>query len=341
MEVRLLMGRFLTLLTITCLPILAFSQTPKAQGEPKLLVAPFTQAEAKKARSEWATFLKVPETRSLDLGKGVKLDLILIPPGVFKMGSPKGEAEDDETQHEVEITKAFYMAVHETTQEQYTVVMGANPSAFQNGGLHAEKLVGKDTSKFPAECVSWDAASRFCQKSEVKGMRLPTEAQWEYACRAGTQTKYHFGDEITDKKANFNGGSKLGRTEKVGSYPENGFGLFDMHGNVWEWCLDGYRKDYEKLHSKDPIENQSDVRVLRVVLGTTTLSVLVPLSASTTRRIPASTAAVSAWLSRREECATRESRRHLSLSLRSHLRTSGSKKVSILMKKRMVGSSFL
>ncbi len=247
----------------------AISQPAKAQSEPKPLVAPFSEADANKARTEWAKFLKIPETKSLDLGKGVKLDMVLIPPGVFKMGTPKAVRDDealrmaDQVHHYVRLTHPFYMALTETNQEQFAAVMGANPSWFSKGGGGAGKVKGKDTSKYPVEQVSWYDALMFCQKTKVQGLRIPTEAEWEYACRAGTQTNFALGQAITVKEANFN--DELHRTARVASYRENNFGLFDMHGNVLEWCLDGYLIQYEKLPAIDPF--QLEARGRRIARG--------------------------------------------------------------------------
>ncbi len=260
MKVRFFVSGLLAVLLATLLTVPASPYPHPPQGGPKPLVAPFSEAEAKKARGEWAKHLRIPERMSLELGKKVKLDLVLIPPGKFKMGSPKNDkdAKDDEVHHEVEITKPFYMAVHETTQEQYEAVMGSNPSAFQNRNAEV-----KHTSKFPVESVTWNEAAKFCKKTDVNEMALPTEAQWEYACRAGTETKYHFGDEITSKNANANIKRELKcGPSNVASYAANRFGLYDMHGSVWEWCQDGYRKDYEKLKGKDPVEEHTSIRHL-------------------------------------------------------------------------------
>lgn len=162
------------------------------------------------------------------------IELVKIPSGSFMMGSPEGEGYSDEhPQHEVTI-KEFYMSKYPVTQEQYRAIMGENPSYF------------KDGDQLPVEQVSWDDAREFCQKlSEQTGKeyRLPTEAEWEYACRAGTTTKYYFGDDITEQQANY--GSYIRKTTIVGKYPPNDFGLYDMHGNVWEWCEDDWHDDYE------------------------------------------------------------------------------------------------
>jgi formylglycine-generating enzyme required for sulfatase activity len=163
------------------------------------------------------------------------------------------------------------MGVHEVTQQQFRTIMRYNPSHFSKDGKAAEggkylddskPAGGKDevkdmnTDDFPVENVSYDEAVKFTEKLNEKEKEtlagwkysLPTEAQWEYACRGGAKTyqKYHFGDAISEKFANYNG--NLGRTAKVGSYAANAFGLHDMHGNVWEWCLDWYEKDSSRVY---------------------------------------------------------------------------------------------
>jgi formylglycine-generating enzyme required for sulfatase activity/predicted DNA-binding WGR domain protein len=177
-----------------------------------------------------------------DLGKGVKLEMVLIPAGKFVMGSPKKEKGryDDEMQHEVTLTKPFYMGKYEVTQEQWEGVTGKNPSYSKN-------------AKNPVTDVSWDDCQEFIKKLNgiTKGKyRLPTESEWEYACRAGTSAVYSFGDKITPKDAHY-GDSKLGKPIEVGSYKPNAFGLYDMHGNVWEWCED-WKADYPKGAVIDP-----------------------------------------------------------------------------------------
>jgi formylglycine-generating enzyme required for sulfatase activity len=189
------------------------------------------------------------------LTNGVGMKLTLIPAGRFKMGSPASEKErdTDEWQHEVVLTNPFHMGVHEVTQGQYQKVMGQNPSFFgpSRGG-------GPD---HPVEQVLWREAVQFCKSLSAlpeeqqagRAYRLPTEVEWEYACRAGSTTVFHLGNGLSSQQANFDGrypygtaavGPHLGRTTRVGSYPPNAFGLYDMHGNVQEWCTDWYDPDY-------------------------------------------------------------------------------------------------
>src|SRR4051812_27586900 len=182
----------------------------------------------------------------------VGIKLALLPEGSFTMGSPESEAQRRSNEgpvHEVILTQPFYLAIHPVTQEQYQRVMGRNPARFQaaHGG-------GPD---HPVENVSWEDALAFCQKlgearaEQDEGLtyRLPTEAEWEYACRAGTATPFSPGTALTSLQANFDGNYPYGesrksnfleRTTRVGDFPANNFGLFDVHGNVWEWCADWY-----------------------------------------------------------------------------------------------------
>ncbi len=174
-----------------------------------------------------------------DLGKDVKLEMILIPAGKFVMGSPASEKGHriNETQHEVTLTKPFYMGKYEVTQEQWDAVMVNNRSFYRG-------------PKLPVTSVSWENCQEFIKKLNAKtsgGYRLPTEAEWEYSCRAGTTTAYSNGDIITKNDSNVEGLS----TKVVGSYKPNAFGLYDMHGNVWEWCED-WKVDYPKEAVIDP-----------------------------------------------------------------------------------------
>jgi formylglycine-generating enzyme required for sulfatase activity len=201
--------------------------TPATKG---LLVATFSEVKAKEAQKQLAKSLKKEVEEKEDLGKDVKLEMVLIPAGKFKMGSPASEKgrRDNETQHEVTLTKPFYMGKYEVTQEQWEAVMGDNPSSSKTKG-----------AKLPVTDVSWNDCQDFIKKlnaSTKGGYRLPTEAEWEYTCRAGTSTAYSYGDNLSMSDANTHGAS----IKAVGSYKPNAFGLYDMHGNVWEWCEDWY-----------------------------------------------------------------------------------------------------
>jgi formylglycine-generating enzyme required for sulfatase activity len=203
----------------------------------------------------------------------IGMKLVLIPKGTFLMGSPAGEKErctNEDPRHKVEITRPFYLGVYTVTQAQYKKVMGTNPSAFCATGVKRAVVRGMDTGDFPVESVSWHDAVAFCKKPSAlpaekaarRVYRLPSEAEWEYACRAGTTTPFAFGKSLSSRQANFDGrfprggeekGPGLGRTCKVGSYKPNAWGLYDMHGNVWQWCQDWYDIRYYKVSPrKDP-----------------------------------------------------------------------------------------
>jgi formylglycine-generating enzyme required for sulfatase activity len=180
----------------------------------------------------------------------LNLTMLWVKPGAFMMGSPFSEADryDSEVQHQVTLTKGFYLGKHEVTQAQWEKVMGDNPSKFK----------GEDR---PMEKVSWDDAVAFCKKfTETErragrlpaGMayQLPTEAQWEYACRAGTTTAFSFGENLTSRLANID--EVVNETTPVGKYPANPWGFHDMHGNVFEWCADWYG-DYLDGAVRDPV----------------------------------------------------------------------------------------
>jgi formylglycine-generating enzyme required for sulfatase activity len=202
------------------------------------------------------------------------MKLVRIPAGKFLMGSPANEPDryDDEgPQHEVEISQSFYVGVYEVTQEEYQKVMGTNPSWFSAQGGGKDQVANQDTRRFPVENVSWNDAVEFCRKlsdlpDEKRAGRvyhLPTEAEWEYACRGGARSSepFHFGKTLSTDQANID--SRLGRTAAVGSYPANGYGLHDMHGNVWEWCQD-WRGNYPGGFVKDPTGPENGTsRVLR------------------------------------------------------------------------------
>jgi formylglycine-generating enzyme required for sulfatase activity len=259
-------------------PVLAKVTLPVPQPPvvaPKPLAAPFTEAEARAAQRSWATYLKTEPAITNKLG----MRLALIPPGEFQMGCPADEAErdSDETQHRVRITRPFWLGVYEVTQEEWHLVMGSQLSYFSSSGSGKDKVSGLDTSRFPVESVSWNDATEFCRRlsaREGQEYRLPTEAEWEYACRAGTTTAYHFGGVLNGDKANVDGnypygtttkGKYLERTTRVGEYGANAFGLYDMHGNVLEWCRDWYDGQFYTSSAMADPENAKEAtyRVLR------------------------------------------------------------------------------
>jgi formylglycine-generating enzyme required for sulfatase activity len=189
------------------------------------------------------------------LGNGVELEMVSIPGGTFMMGSPDDEPEsydDEKPRHEVNVPP-FYMGKYPVTQKQWQAVATLP---------QVERELTPDPSRFkgenlPVEQVSWYDAVEFCQRlSQATGReyRLPSEAEWEYACRAGTKTPFYCGETITTELANYDGNSTYNhgpkgeyrkRTTEVGIFPANPFGLYDLHGNVWEWCLDDWHENYE------------------------------------------------------------------------------------------------
>ncbi len=184
---------------------------------------------------------KGAKEESIDLGKGIKLQIVLILAGKFQMGSDPTDEDhnEDETKYEATISRPFYLGKYQTTQAQWEVVMGYNPS----------KIKGPD---LPVTNVSWDDCQRFIKNLNTDSeevFRLPTEAEWEFACRAGTKTAFSFGDKITSVDANCD--YKIRKPVAVGSYEPNAFGLYDMHGNVSEWCNDWYGI-YPKVRAVDP-----------------------------------------------------------------------------------------
>ena len=211
--------------------------TPRidAAKVPPLAVAPFDSSTAQQHQQDWADCLGI----SVETTNSIGMKLKLIPPGEFLMGSPESEKgrHDNEKQHRVKITRGFYLGIHEVTQREWKSVMGTEP-------WKGEPSVAEGTD-YPAVFVSWEDATEFCRKLSAKEgttYRLPTEAEWEYSCRSGTTTTYScgahdsslagyartgFGDEPNEKYA-----------FRVGQQKPNPWGLYDMHGNVWEWCAD-------------------------------------------------------------------------------------------------------
>ena len=198
-----------------------------------------------------------------DLGNGIQLEMVMIPGGSFMMGSPETEEDSNDyerPQHQVTI-KAFCLGKYQVTQAQWKAVaafpqvnreLKPDPSRFKGDGSTSL------TNHRPVEKVSWEDAVEFCDRLSrhtKRQYRLPSEAEWEYACRAGTTTPFHFGETITTDLANYNGkstygdgveGINRGETTEVGSFGvANNFGLYDMHGNVWEWCKDSWHSNYK------------------------------------------------------------------------------------------------
>jgi len=179
-----------------------------------------------------------------DLGNGISLDMVIIPAGSFQMGSRRSEGNPDERPQHFATIKSFMMGKFLVTQGQWKAVMGKLPRCRFKG------------DNLPVERVSWENAQKFCRelsKQTGRNYRLPSETQWEYACRAGTSTPFSFGETLTSDLANYNGehifaneprGTYFHSTSEGGKYPPNAFGLYDMHGNLMEWCADNWIDDY-------------------------------------------------------------------------------------------------
>jgi len=271
--------------------------TPGGEGRgenkrspPPPAVAPFDATQARKHQEAWAKYLGVPVEETNSIG----MKLVLIPPGEFEMGSTPEEIawaleegkKNNERQgyfdvvpsegprHRVKITMPFHLGMYHVTQDEYEKVMGVNPSGYASTGTDATKVTGKDTSRHPVETVNWDDCVEFCRRLSAlpaeqaarRVYRLPTEAEWEYACRAGTTTRWSCGDdeaglvECAWFKTNADG-----VTHPVGQKKPNAWGLYDMHGNVWQWCLDWFSQDYYKQSPPDdpPGPPAGSDRVLR------------------------------------------------------------------------------
>ena len=211
---------------------------------------------------------KQPKHLTLDLAKGVKMKFAIIPAGEFMMGSKLTPAQAtklyggrdthytcEHPRHKVRISKSFYMGVYEVTQSQWSAVMNSKP--------WDEKMLTKTGPDYPASWVNWNEATEFCGKLSKKigkTVTLPTEAQWEYACRAGSETEFCYGDD--PKKVGDYGwwAGNMVESKKAKSYARlvgqkrpNAWGLYDMHGNVWEWCRDWFHKDaYASAKNVDP-----------------------------------------------------------------------------------------
>lgn len=219
---------------------------------------------------------------SENLGDGVTLEMVSIPAGSFVMGAPETEKdsyEDERPQHRVNVP-SFFIGKYQVTQAQWRQVaaipqvkteLNPNPSDFKGDNR-------------PVERVSWLEVREFCarlSKHSGRDYRLPSEAEWEYACRAGTTTPFHFGKTITPEVVNYNANNPYGeepkgeyrlQTTDVGSFSANAFGLYDMHGNAWEWCVDDCHSNYEGLPTNasiwiNDIKNYEVTETLKVLRG--------------------------------------------------------------------------
>ena len=246
------------------------------QQQPALANAPFDTDQARKYQEDWAQYLQADVVVTNSIG----MKLVLIPAGEFQMGAGKSaedeaktfdaEAEDfsdEHPQHKVRITKQYYLGIHEVTQGQWGAVMGSKPWSGQ--------INVKEGPDYPASYVSWEDAQEFCQRlSEREGMtyRLPTEAEWEYACQAGTRTRFSFGDEpsLLGEYAWYHDNT-YDKDEKyahrVGQKKPNPWGLYNIHGNVWEWCSDWYTEDYYGQSPMDDPPGPPPSDLNRVVRG--------------------------------------------------------------------------
>ncbi len=211
------------------------------------------------------------------ISPSTQMEFVRIEPGEFTMGLPNADKEaeaDEKPPHRVRISP-FYLGMTEVTQGQYAAVMRNNPSHFSQTGGGIGQVFGQPTDRLPVENVSWLDAIKFCNALSKKdvlkayyeiagenvrvpnksasGYRLPTEAEWEYACRAGTTTRYSFGDDPRELGGYaWHSGNSGGMTHPVGQRRRNAFGLYDMHGNVWEWCWDLYDSAY---YARSPVDD--------------------------------------------------------------------------------------
>ncbi|MCU0880696.1 MAG: SUMF1/EgtB/PvdO family nonheme iron enzyme, partial [Pirellulaceae bacterium] len=251
---------------------------PANSQTPPLAITPFDEKTARQHQAAWAKHLKVPVLWTNSIG----MRFALIPPGEFDMGATEEEVArllqeakarkepawyiarlpSEAPKHRVRITRPYYAGIYEVTQAEYERVLGTNPSQFKANPIR------------PVEEVTWHDAVEFCrrlseapqEKTTGATYRLLTEAEWEYACRAGTTTRFSFGDDagVLGQYAWWKNNSR-DSTQPIGQLRPNAFGLFDMHGNVWEWCADWHAVDYyTKASAEDPVGPESgSARVLR------------------------------------------------------------------------------
>jgi formylglycine-generating enzyme required for sulfatase activity len=249
----------------------AATTTPSSEGTvpdgaaPPPAAAPFDAAMAKAHQAAWAKHLGFP----VEFTNPVGMVFVLVPPGEYLRGSPDSDPAalaNEKPQHRVRIDHALYVSRTEVTQTQFKAVTGSNPPGFYPGGGHGNRVNGVDTSAFPVESVNWLGASAFCETLQKKhpptlaalgaqSYRLLTEAEWEYACRAGTTSRWSMtDDEAAAIKSVITGLNYKTLPRPVGGLPANAWGLFDMHGNIFEWCADGYSEtEYAQLEGKTAV----------------------------------------------------------------------------------------
>ncbi len=221
--------------------------------------------------------LQLADHLAPEFTNSIGMKFCLVKPGEFQMGSPPDWPATDgsQPQHTVQITKPYYVAAFEVTQEEFTQIMELSPSHFCDTGPGATHVQGLDTKRFPVDRVTWEEAVEFCERlNDIpeehranRKYRLPTEAEWEYACRAGSTTPYSHGDSIGTQQANIQGSpdsdpAAPGRTTEVGSYAPNALGIYDMHGNVWEWCAAG-KREYTSRAVTNPAADPSFYSLIR------------------------------------------------------------------------------
>lgn len=289
---------------------------------PAAAISPFDAEQAQKHQEDWAKHLKVPVEYTNSIG----MKFVLIPPGEFMMGStaaeievalkrvdPKDRKTEDERiksegpQHKVILTQPYYLGAHEVTQQDYESVTGVNPSIYSQNGPQPAFRPDFDTSRMPVENVSWNDVTDYCTKLSVKeklqprysrtgasvtplegnGYRLPTEAEWEFACRAGTTTRVWFANDEDVSQSVWLTYPAGGRPYPVGQLKPNPFGLYDIYGNICEWVQDGWSPaDYEQFAAEPAIDPSSPIagapkRVLRGAVWP-----LTAVGCSSSRRLP-------------------------------------------------------
>ncbi len=254
---RLLYG----LAAITAASMFGGLATAAERQPPPLAVAPFDAAEAKRHQHAWAEYLGV----HVEITNSIGMKLMLIPPGEFLMGSPAGDPRGfptEQPQHRVRISRPFYLGATEVTQQQYERVMGTNPSSFDGAQLPVDNIAWQEAKEFTEQLSTMPG-----ERAHSRSYRLPTEAEWEYSCRAGTMTTWSFGDDqrqLTDHAWYSENYHFFQLLYPVAQKRPNPWGLYDMYGNVAEWVAD-FRWNYPATPATDPLG--TDAGALRVLRG--------------------------------------------------------------------------